>query len=310
MKNYVSIGARFSGEYRYKLTGPDGKIKDSCDWKPNLLLDMGLNKLRTQSITTSLFIGTSNAAVDVSQINLQGSFLAVHNYIPTTWTPGDSVAPNWEKIRTKTATFAPGVGTGTINEFIMGHTTAQSLSEACIRVVLDAPIVKGALDQLAIEHKFTYWPETGDVVDTVDISGETYDVTMRHYNGYNNGNGNDSLQFGFVFPTQWYLYTGGSLPADMSVGSIPGSNKGGVLLDSTVTYGDDTPPAYWTNFEAVWGIDGPSALDINVINMPMTADVPPVAILMEKVSDGSGIDKPNTHQLTLNWRIYPMRYVP
>ena len=307
MKNFVGIGVSYSGEYRYRLTGPDGKIKDQCDWKPNLLLDNGLDLIRTTSITRHMAIGSSNAAAAVGQTYLQGSWMGAHNDIPTVFTPGDAVAPNWEKWKIKQATFGTGVGTGTIGEFILGaEFNMTTPGTASIRVALDTPIVKGPLDQLSIQHKFTFWPETGDVVGVYTISGEPYDTLMRCFNGYNNGNSNDHIDFS----SGYTVWSNGTIPLDMSVS---GSNPGGLLCSgytsATKTYGDDGPGLFWTNHEVVWDIDKFNGTT-DLIYIGVDPDHPPIACQIEKQSDQTGVDKPNTHELTMNFRLYPRRYVP
>lgn len=307
MMNTIKFGAKFRGEYRYRLTGPDGEIKDQCDWKPNMLLDNGLDLIRTTGITSHMAIGSSNAAAAVGQTYLQGSYMGVHNYIPTVFNPGNAVTPNWEKWKIKEATFGTGVGTGTIGEFILGaEYNMTTPGTASIRVALDSPIVKGALDQLTIQHKFTLWPELGDVNQVININAEPYDVLMRHYNGYNNGNSNDHIDFS----SGYTVWSNGTIPPDMSVN---GNNPGGLLASGYTsaikTYGDDGPGLFWTNHEVVWDIDKFNG-ETDLIYIGIDADLPPIAAAFSRQSDGAGIDKPNTHQLTLNFRLYSLRYTP
>ena len=42
------------GQYRYELRGPDGKLKQECDWTDNLLTDLGLVCLTLAPINQSI----------------------------------------------------------------------------------------------------------------------------------------------------------------------------------------------------------------------------------------------------------------
>lgn len=302
------MGCKYSGEYRYRLTGPNGEIKDECDWKPNLLLDKGLDLLRTTNITAHMAIGSSNAPADVTQTGLQGTYMAWDNYITTIFTPGNAVAPNWEKWKIKQGSFGTGVATGTIGEFVLSGTGSDPTptGTACIRVALDTPIVKGALDSLSIQHKFTYWPEIADINQVYLVNADPYDILMRHFNGYNNGNSNDNLSFS----SGYTVWSNATIPAGME---IQGNNPGGLLCggytSAAVTYGDDGPNLFWTNHEVIWNIDKFNG-ELDLIYIGVNPDVPPIACQFSKQSDGTGINKPNTHQLTLNFRLYPQRYIP
>jgi hypothetical protein len=69
-------------------------------------------------------------------------------------------------------------------------------------------------------------------------------------------------------------------------------------------------PNFWQNAFVTLTINGPSSSNLNGFTIAMASGFPQTCAIVEKVSDGTGIDKPNTHQLTLNWRSYPTRYVP
>ena len=256
MKNHVSIEAKFQGQYRYRLIGPDGEIKEQCNWKPNLLLDQGLDLLRTAGIGNNMAIGTGTTPATIADVGLEGTHLATdamaglsHNATPT--------GPNWERWTVKQALYGVGVGIGTVGEFVIGATDVGTQPKATIRVVLDTPIVKGSLDQLIIEHKITYWPYIGpDITDVINISGVAYNVTMRLYYGANNSNQLYIVSFSNAGTWGWYAYSNGELPVDMDVGvggGYAGTSEGWVSAVNK-TYGG-TPPNYWVNGELVYGID-------------------------------------------------------
>ena len=304
MKNYIAITNKLSGEYRYRLTGPDGRIKQECGWTPNLVTDQGLDLARTDSIQRYLAIGTSDIAADVTQTSLQGTHLATDTSMQVI-SRNQPVGPNWERNQMKEATFGTGVGTGTIKEFILTPSGASPPTQATIRVVLTTPIVKGALDQLTIQHRITFWPFLGDVDSVIDISGVAYDVKMRHFHGLNNQN---SMGITTWDNSGHNAYANATLPLDMDVEAISGSNKGAATL-TTKTYGG-TNPNFYTDIEVVYGIDHTGGTNLNVFQVNTFNAQPRVAALITKVSDGTGIDKANTHELRLNWRLYTARYTP
>lgn len=297
-----SMVSRWSGEYRYRLFGPDGNVKQERDWQPNLILDQGLQKVITSGIQSYLAIGTSNAAVDVTQVGLQGATLACDNTL-TLVDRNDPVGPNWERTQTVQAVYGTGVGTGTIEEFILTtEWNNTSNVEASIRALLDAPIVKGPLDQLTFQHRITFWPVTTDVDSVINISGVAYNCKMRQFYGVNNQNGMSNTSWDGV----QNLYYNATIPADLDVVNMPGSHAG--AASQVITTPGGSAPNFWEDIEIVWGIDSANQLNCNMVQLNTENAQPKIAARLTKVSDGTGIDKFNTHELRLYFRLYTARY--
>jgi hypothetical protein len=305
MKNVIKIRTGFSGEYRYRLTGPDGEIKQECDWKPNLLLDNGLDLMRIGDVTSAMFVGDSDAPVDVSQVGTQGSNVAADN----SGDPIDSnipAAPDWERWRMLSYVIVAGTATMTIREFVLtGDYNGQLVNnnKAGVRVVLDAPIIKGAQDQLTIQHKQTMWPTFGQVATVVNISGVPYNVVMQMYN-------NVSVNVN-PFQCRWSglntaAYSDFVLPADMASnpgGTNLGAANGVVVIDGGVS------PNFWTDIQLTFGPDNGNG-EVNGFRFRQNETYLYLAALVTKVSDGNPITKANTDELVVRFRVIPQRYVP
>ena len=47
----VEVGSSAKGQYKYEIRDEDGVVYDSGDWKPNLILDCGLDKLADMPVS-------------------------------------------------------------------------------------------------------------------------------------------------------------------------------------------------------------------------------------------------------------------
>ena len=247
----LGVHSSFSGEYRVSLRGSDGRIRYKTDWRPNTLLNNGLNYLRTTVNTfESMALGTSDLAVDITQTGLQGTELGIHGF-GTAVSITTPTGPNYERVSVKKWVFVEGVATGLIKEFILypqGYSTANS---GTVRVVLDVAIDKLANDELTIEHRMTWHINTVDVTGVINISGEAYDYTIRHCNVlYPDSAHQDDIVFNDnsnqlkAYHTDLVALTD-PFPLSGSVGSW---GPGGITTGGTF-------PDYWGQNELVAGVD-------------------------------------------------------
>lgn len=120
----------------------------------NLILTDGLEilvdrmgNLGAQAQLRCIGIGDSDAAVNVSQTDLQGAELA---FQITTNDREDSDKGLYY------TTFAAGVGTGTIKETVLADTVAAKGARKCAARAVIGPIVKGAGDSVTIFWEFIF----------------------------------------------------------------------------------------------------------------------------------------------------------
>lgn len=302
----MSVGIK--GEYRAILRGPDGREKVNTGWKPNTLLNNGLyySIVSPFSIRGYMCLGDDGTAVDIIQTGLLGTQLGAQR-VPTSVSETNAGSPNYEMITTNKGTWAPGDGTGTIREVAFKTFSAGDPATAgTIRFVLSTPIVKGALDQLVIEHRMTAYPNTGDVTGTIDISGEAYSYTMRHLEI-----DETPASFGSIrLVDSYHNYLAGVATLVANTESLTwtaGPTKPAGSANITITNGGALG-TYYSNAEIVWDINTANH-NISTFIIAMTY-IPDIQVHIEKVSDGTPLTKENTHELTMNFRTYPVRYVP
>jgi hypothetical protein len=147
-KDPRSEGLKVTGNWKFELYGPDGKLKDVRE-KKNLITAAGF-----QLISDCLFIQSGRPAV--------GSYLAVGTGV-TAAAIGDTALQTESirqvaaysyaaKVATLSSTFAAGVATGALTE--AGVLNAASVG-LLLNHVIYAVINKGALDILTSTFTFT-----------------------------------------------------------------------------------------------------------------------------------------------------------
>ena len=323
MMNSINTKQSMKGEYNAKLYDYKGRLKYESGWKPNLILDQGLYYLTIKwgsgtgyNFIDRMCLGTSDTAVNINQVGLQGTELGIQG--TSSGVSGVNLgAPEYARQTVKSWTFAPGNGTGLVKEFVfLNHGLSNSASHATVRVVLDTPITKGASDQLVIEHRLTWYPELEDVTGVIDISGTAYNYLVRPM--YVNANPSLGGHVGNFVPYSYdpgstgnwtgsmRAYTGEpitNIAAGTPTGDLGG--WGGKIINSQ---GGPAGP-YYNNHQAIYGVDTWNG-NIRTIRYYLVNANMYVQVRLGKVSDDSPLTKENTHELTLNFRNYPVRYIP
>lgn len=304
------------GEYRAVLTGEDGRLKSDTGWKDNTLLDRGLGIMRNQDPFQRMFLGDSDVAVDITQTGILGATVGTYEYLGSPSYAVIQPGPTFERISIEQCIFSPGESTGTIKEFCLAQVNATNAqTQGCVRVVLDTPIIKGAGDQLLIQHRMTVYPPAADVTGTITIGGdnpEDYNYTMRCFkiDDYMTAHP-DSFYwlgggYGSAFTGEISLNTGTG-PAGVSIGdcyTTPsqfggiGGTLGSYYNETGYKFSVDQGNAnggsfrsyynYWHAASGNWGGQ----------------------FRWGKVSDDSPLIKLNTHTLEFAMRLLPQRYVP
>jgi len=205
------MDGRFNLVHRYN----DGTVKRSISFK-NLITDSGLNAWgngRSDAIT-SCFLGTGNAAPQVSDISLQTQVTSTSNVIANSFIT-DYVSGTPDYIRTRRAwRFSPGsLNNVNVAEVGVGSGSSSLFSRARIVDTNGLPAVITILPDefLDVYWEFRFYPPTADATASVTISGAgTYGITVRPINVTSsivNSGGNvfDGPTYG------WRPFTGTSL---------------------------------------------------------------------------------------------------
>jgi hypothetical protein len=300
------------GEYRAILRGEDGRIKYDSGWHDNMLLDQALEKMRYTDAFNRMYLGTSDVAPAFTQVGLQGSVLGTYMNVGGPILSINGGAPDYERVTTTSTKFIPGNGTGLIKEVVITYINGTDpVNDGCVRWVLTTPINKLAGDELTMEWRITAYPPVADVTGAVDISGVSYDYTMRCFD-IDGPVGQRPTKFhwlnggyGAAFTGEISANTGGT-PSGDNIGNCFGtpaaSSYGGSLgsyyseqeynfsVDQGNAYGGvfRSYYNYWTAASGNWGGQ----------------------FRWGKTSDDTPLIKLNTHTLGYAMRMYPQRYVP
>jgi hypothetical protein len=321
--NIPSFENKIRGEYRARLYGSAGELKYDSGWRPNMILNQGpFRMLTTNNALTRMALGDSADAVDPAQTGIQGSYLGGISYSNGFASANWSTPPYWAYSQCPWV-FAPGVATGTIREFALCESAdvTSATTEGVIRVVLDTPIVKGASDQLTIEHRLYMYMDTAVQSGVLDASGVSYDWEMGWYNI-------DSIIGGAIRPFSLITAfcngpkTSGSIPVNTNL--INGVMPVDIF---SLPVGDDTG-LNWRAVSFIVTAGSPPYITVtlssNVDQMNTTFNMTKIrqgidsgsnpdagrVIKLARTSDGEPFTKENTHEITLRYRLYLDIYTP
>lgn len=181
--NMIAMKAGLAGEYQLVLNeGTDREVR--TPWFDNLITDYGLNNLRTNNISRTLYarVGTGTTAAAAGDTTL-ASHLATsagNNSVATASTLG---SPTYKAALTKAYTFAQGAVVGNITEVGVGTTTtgADLFSRSLIVDASGVPtaLAVAAIDQLTVYYRLWVTPQVADVTGTVTLDGVNYGYTAR-----------------------------------------------------------------------------------------------------------------------------------
>lgn len=330
MSNIPSFHSRVRGEYRATLRDLRGKMKYDSGWRPNMVLNQGPWLMTNNyGVFNYMALGDSDIAVDPAQTGIQGNMLINYSepYNEGVGGANWSTPPYYCYVQTP-YTFAPGQGTGTIREFVFSAagTLASAQNDACIRVVLDAPIVKTLTDQLTIEHRLYMYPDTTTKTGTIDCSGVSWDYEMSMYNI-------DGMMYGVSDPAALISYYGvgsirtsygipvnqtlvnGVMPAtvfDQPTGdqTVPQNQTFRAITQNVVTNG--SPP--YRTITLYSGVDDMNTT-FNLVKLhhsgyPYADPDGGLCLRLARTSDAAQFTKANTHEISFTYRRYLDRYIP
>jgi hypothetical protein len=173
------------GFFKMEAVRPDGSRRLLADWFPNLITDVGLNRIGTGSYLNACHIGTNNTAPTVGDTALAG-FVAGSNTVQASAFGAQSTAPyyGWKTI---TYRFAASPSDRNLNEVgiatspVNGGSTIM-FSRALILDEFGAPSTVTVLtgEILDVTYQLRLYPMLVDVTQTVTITGSgSHDIITR-----------------------------------------------------------------------------------------------------------------------------------
>ena len=174
----------FRGLFKLEAVRPDGRVRPLTDWFPNLVTDVGLNRIGSGSYLTACHVGTNNTTPTVFDTALAG-YLAGTTTVQASSTGNTTVSPYycWKRI---TYRFATGAAAGNIAE--VGIATSASLSGSILfsrALILDefgVPTTVTVLpdEVLDVTYELRLYPPLTDVTGSFTISGSgVHNYTLR-----------------------------------------------------------------------------------------------------------------------------------
>jgi hypothetical protein len=178
----------FRGFFKLEAIRPDGRVRPLTDWFPNLVTDVGLNRIGTGSYLTACHVGSNNTTPTVSDTALAG-YISGTTSVQASSTGNTTVSPYycWKRITYRFGT--AGQAAGNIAE--VGIATAAALAGSILfsrALVLDefgVPTTVTVLSDevLDVTYELRLYPPLTDVTGTFDVSGSgTHSYTLRASN--------------------------------------------------------------------------------------------------------------------------------
>lgn len=185
MIHEVCVRPRLGGFFKLEALRLDGTKRPLTGWFPNLITDVGLNRIGTGSYMNSCHVGTNNTAPSVANTALAGYRAGTSSVVGGSES-AQTVAPyyGWKR---RTYRFDIGTASGNLSE--VGIATAAANGGSTIlfsrALILDEFGVPTTVTVLADEildvtYELRLYPPLTDVTQTVSITGSaSHNVITR-----------------------------------------------------------------------------------------------------------------------------------
>lgn len=169
-----------AGRYKIEAVKVDsGERRLLADWFPNIITDIGLNRLGTADPYDRCVVGTGSATPATTDTQLQ-TFVASTTTLQSSSSGAQNTEPYYGYYFT-TYRFAAGAAAGNLAEVGMGWANTSLFSRALILDGLGNPTTITVLadEFLDVTYEARLYPPTTDSVYNVTISGVVYTFTSR-----------------------------------------------------------------------------------------------------------------------------------
>lgn len=302
----VSVNMRVGGRLKYILRDINLNKLYESEWKDNLILDTGLPTLIGPNAFLYFFLGDDSTPPATNQTALLGHLGNTQTSVGTEIN-SDPTGPLYEFSTIRGRRFNAGVATGTIREFGVGDSAAQSNNDMLVRTLVEPEITKAADQVLDVYYEFICYPDLTDTVGQTTINGELYDYTLRVGN---------CIDFKYAM-TNYIWSTGNTMLAypDPSVlGAITGfPTEASVNCQANGSNAYDAPNGVmgtWLIGLDNGNIAGGIRCTAHAMNFGSLFDRPWVQIRWSRNSDNATISKDNTQTLQFKLRMAWDRYTP
>lgn len=262
-RELITPKSRVAGMFKLEAIRPDGRRRLLADWFPNLITNAGLNRIGTANdYMGACRVGSGSATPSVLDTNLQ-SHVAGTSTEFTSNRSAQGSAPYYSQF-TRVYRFATGAAAGNLQEIGIATSTGNGTGVLFSRaLILDGsgnPTTITVLSDEVLDatYQVRLYPPLSDVVDSVDISGSSYNITIRAMSV-------TSTSF-WAMPALAQVGLNSARFHDGAIGAITSSPAGSsVLVNCTAaSYSDNslqrdgTMPAGLTEANFVGGIESVS----------------------------------------------------
>jgi len=298
--NCIGQHVEVGGEWMLNvLDGKTRKVKRSTGWMPNLITNIGLDRIgQGAAIGSFCRIGTGTTTPANSDTQLVSQSASTSTSVGTASTV-NAGAPDYQTEYTATFEFALGAVVGNMAEIGMGWASTGATLFSRARIVdgggSPTTITVLATEILQATYRVSLFPTLTDTSGTVDISGVTYNYTSRVLNAPGVRNINLGNWLGTLHTINAYDAT--------ALAAITASSVSGPSTPLTAgTFQAYVDGSYQRDFTisaaiAVGNLTG--GIDLIVTNVGNA--VAPVFITQTLFSPN--IPKDNTKTLSMTWRI-------
>lgn len=208
-KDEVFVPSRVCGFFKMEAIRPDGRKRVVADWFPNLITDVGLNRMAYGGYLTACHVGTNNTPPNVLNTSLAG-YVGGTTTIQAESYGAQSTAPyyGWKR---RTYRFNVGVATGNLAEVGIATAAANGgstvlFSRALILDNLGSPTTITILadEVLDVTYEIRNYPPLVDVLQTITITGSGAHDTVTRAAYVTSSNWGRSLGGAVSFNTSGY----------------------------------------------------------------------------------------------------------
>lgn len=175
--------SRVCGFFKFEAIKPDGTKRVLADWFPNLITNIGLNRMGTNSSwMSSCQVGTGNTTPTVTDTSLAARIAGTSTRQSTSFTAQPS-APYYTT-RTNVYRFTAGATEGILAEVGVGWSSTASDSMFSRALILDGTGTPTTLTMLADEildvtYALRIYPPASDISGSVTLRGTNHTLTIR-----------------------------------------------------------------------------------------------------------------------------------
>lgn len=238
---------KLAGHFKFEAIKLDGRKRVLADWFPNLILNAGLNRIGANGdFMDYCRVGTGNTTPTNTDTNLV-AHVAGTSTSPAQVQSAQGSPPYFGYFR-KTFRFGQGAAAGNLAEVGVGWAATDASNLFSRALILDGDgdpttVTVQSDEFLDVSYELrSYSPDT-DVDSTIDISGDSYDITARASN-VNSTSWSPSAAAGVTGGTAY----NGTIGAVTSAPSGSTGNVSGALSDA---YSTDT---FYRGYTLTWGL--------------------------------------------------------